>query len=56
MLKTLVNLNILFFCLTILNAQPKEPSIIVDKNVTIVGKVIDKETQLPLEYASSFFQ
>ncbi|MCF7560046.1 TonB-dependent receptor [Sabulilitoribacter multivorans] len=55
MSKTLFNVIALIFCVTILNAQPKEPTIPIDKNVTITGKVIDKDTQIPLEYATVAF-
>ena len=36
-------------------AQPKEPQINIDKNITVTGKVIDKDNKLPLEYASVAF-
>lgn len=55
MLKTLFSLIFLSIHFPILNAQPKEPTTTLDKNVIITGKVIDKDTQLPLEYASVGF-
>ncbi|HMC00474.1 MAG TPA: carboxypeptidase-like regulatory domain-containing protein [Flavobacteriaceae bacterium] len=50
MTKTLLTILITIFCFYSLNAQP--PAI---KEVTISGKVIDKETNQPLEYATIVF-
>ena len=54
MLKAIVTSITLVFSLLFLNAQSTAttPQNTSNKNVTITGKVIDIETQLPLEYAS----
>lgn len=55
MTKVLISIVTSIFFISFLYAQPKEPQIAFDKNVTIKGKILDKETQIPLEYASIAF-
>ena len=60
MLKNLLSHLCFILCISLGFAQPKNndnsPSSLFDKEVIITGKVFDKETQEPLEYATiSFF-
>ncbi|MEJ2112795.1 MAG: TonB-dependent receptor [Flavobacteriaceae bacterium] len=50
MTKNLLTIYLAFICCNILNAQP--PTL---KEVIISGKIVDKETNLPLEYATIAF-
>jgi len=55
MSKILIQLSSLLFCISLLTAQPKNPEINFDKNIVVSGKIIDKDNNLPLEYASIAF-
>ncbi|MCF7560047.1 TonB-dependent receptor [Sabulilitoribacter multivorans] len=55
MTKVLTSIVTSLFFVSFFYAQPKEPNVVFDKNITVKGKVVDKETQLPLEYASIAF-
>ena len=55
MTKNLITIITLIYSFAILNAQPKEPNLSFEKNIKISGKVVDKESNYPLEYATIAF-
>jgi outer membrane receptor protein involved in Fe transport len=55
MTKSLITIITLIYSFTLLNAQPKEPNISFGKNIKISGKVVDKDSNYPLEYATIAF-
>ena len=55
MTKIFVPLFAIIFCISFGNATTKNPISPLDKSVTVSGKIIDKDTKLPLEYATVAF-
>ena len=55
MTKIFVPLFAIIFCISFGNATIKNPISPLDKSVTVSGKIIDKDTKLPLEYATVAF-
>ncbi|UKM63908.1 TonB-dependent receptor [Flavobacteriaceae bacterium GSB9] len=53
--KTIITSFVFFIFLNTILAQPKNPGLPNDRKINITGKVIDKETQQPLEYATVAF-
>jgi hypothetical protein len=55
MTKILSSLLAILTGMIVLNAQPQNTELKSEKNVIITGKVIDKDTKVPLEYATIAF-
>lgn len=55
MTKILTSFFLFFALIAQANTLPENPNLALDKNITISGKVIDKETNDPLEYATIAF-